>query len=360
MKKVMGFTLVSVILMLLVYCDKDVTSPEKLVPGSRNYTWELDTLDMPMNYISSVWGASPTDVWAVGGAGIYYERLQHYDGNHWTAYKKEAINIGGEALFGFAANDVWMGGQAGWGHHGAALWHYDGAAWSQNFVYDPEGCYTAYVVDLWGTGPSDLYASGVISFYDGKNDDFRGFLLHYDGERWKEVVRGLFDSQFLRVRKDQYDNIYVLSISIGLAEGSGEIVILYKVNEEKLKEIYIAPRAQIFWASFEIIEGNGYFVIGENVYLYRNGELLKQFSYADPEFYCSVSGRDGADIFLPTGKGIAHYNGSDIKYLFIYPNERMGNVNRPMIFQEDIFYCISNSHGSAGSKNLVLHGRLKE
>ena len=95
MKKTMGFTLVTAFLMLMIYCTKDMTSPEieHLTPGSRNYTWELDTLAMPMNYISSVWGASPTDVWAVGGGGTYKDRLQHYDGETWSAYTKESINI---------------------------------------------------------------------------------------------------------------------------------------------------------------------------------------------------------------------------------------------------------------------------
>jgi hypothetical protein len=54
-------------LFLLIYCDQNPTQPEEpLPPGARNYVWQLDTLDMPMNYISSIWGASPDNVWAVG------------------------------------------------------------------------------------------------------------------------------------------------------------------------------------------------------------------------------------------------------------------------------------------------------
>jgi len=69
-------------LFLLIYCEQNnhSTRPEEpLQPGARNYVWQLDTLDMPVNYISSVWGASPDNVWAVGGGGTEHDRLLHYD-----------------------------------------------------------------------------------------------------------------------------------------------------------------------------------------------------------------------------------------------------------------------------------------
>ena len=100
-------------------------------PGQRNYVWTLDTLAMPMNYISSVWGASPDDVWAVGGGGTQYDRLLHYDGTEWSTYTKEPIWCTGMTLFGFSADNVWMGGQAGWGERGAGIWHYDGTNWRE-------------------------------------------------------------------------------------------------------------------------------------------------------------------------------------------------------------------------------------
>ena len=66
----------------LAVCNKQPTAPVPLEPGSRNYTWKLDTLYMPMNYISSVWGAAPNDVWATGAGGTEYDRLLHYNGSN--------------------------------------------------------------------------------------------------------------------------------------------------------------------------------------------------------------------------------------------------------------------------------------
>ncbi len=135
-------------LFALTVCNKHPTSPEPLKPGSRNYIWKLDTLNMPKNYISSVWGAAPNDVWVIGAGGTHKDRLLHYDGEQWSTYKNEPINCSGTTLYGFSANDIWMGGQGGWGVHGASIWHYDGTHWSQNYVYDIEGSYIILVQDI--------------------------------------------------------------------------------------------------------------------------------------------------------------------------------------------------------------------
>ncbi|MBN1996054.1 hypothetical protein JW935_00795 [candidate division KSB1 bacterium] len=226
-------------------------------------------------------------------------------------------------------------------------------------MYDVEGSYSAAVDDLWGTGPNDLYTSGTITFNDNTNDDFRGFLLHYDGQKWYEILKGPSDSQFLRIRKDR-QNIYLLSFSIGLANNSGETVTLYKVKKNKLEEISKVSRAQVFWATFNIIGGKTYFIIGKDIFIYSQDKLLKQFSFPDPDFYCDISGRNGVDVFLPTATGIAHYNGNDIKYIYSFPTDRMGNMNVPVVFEKDIFWCTRNPRGITGSYNLMLHGKLDE
>ena len=139
MKQLQLTLLLIIFLFGLTICKKMPTPPQSPQPGSRNYTWKLDTLDMPMNYISSVWGAAPNDVWAAGAGGTEYDRLLHYDGETWSTYKNEPINCSANNLFGFSANDIWMGGQAGWGYKGAGIWHYDGTQWSQNYIYYVEG-----------------------------------------------------------------------------------------------------------------------------------------------------------------------------------------------------------------------------
>ncbi|MDZ7342092.1 MAG: hypothetical protein ONB27_12115, partial [candidate division KSB1 bacterium] len=270
MKSIFLPFLLIILIFALAVCDKQPTLPEPLEPGSRNYTWKLDTLDMPMNYIESVWGAAPNDVWAVGAGGTEHDRLLHYDGVKWSTYKKQAIWCAGFVLFGFSADNVWMGGGAGWFAHGAGIWHYDGAQWSQNYVYDIEGSYSVEVEDIWGTTPNDVYACGLIGFREeGKTDFWNGFVLHFDGKNWKEVVRAPFNSQFLRIRKEQ-NKVYVQSVVV--ENCNDEAVTFYEVKNRELKEIYSVKLDNIYWASHNVINGKVYFVIGQNVYRYLNGK----------------------------------------------------------------------------------------
>lgn len=331
-------------------CEHNPTAPE-LVPGRRDYIWQLDTLDMPMNYIAAVWGASPNDVWAVGAGGTYRDRLLHYDGKTWSTYDKEPIWCTGNTLFGFAANDVWMGGGAGWLAHGAGIWHYDGVEWSQHYVYNIPGSYSMHVQDIWGTAPNDVYASGLISFYDGQTDDFRGFVLHFDGRRWQEVIKvGPFNSQFLRIRKEG-DRLYVQSFRNGIISNSTDTYVFYEIEGEELREIYSARNG-----AFNHIDGKIYFVIGDDVHRYLDGSLVKQFSIANENFGKQIYGRNAMDMFLRMKDGLAHFDGMNIEYLYDFSKNSISLNANAVLFAEEVFFCAL----SKDFKNLILHGMLDE
>ena len=183
-------------------------------PGSRNYVWEIDTLHMPINYISAVWGASPNELWAVGAGGTDYDRLMHFDGESWSPYTKEAIYCAGRTLFGFDSNDVWMGGGVGYPVRGGGLWHYDGQIWKQEYLYLPDDrFYSVSIRNVWGESSNEIYACGTISYYDGVTECWRGFVLQYDGDNWIELAKANFNTQFVGVCKDD-NGIFVQSYGI--------------------------------------------------------------------------------------------------------------------------------------------------
>lgn len=337
----------------LTVCNKQPTAPEPPEPGSRNYTWKLDTLNMPMNYINTIWGASPNDVWATGGGGTEHDRLLHYDGTKWSTYTKETIWCSAFTLFGFSADNVWMGGGAGWLAHGAGIWHYNGVEWSQNYVYDIEGSYSMSVEDIWGTTPNDVYACGKIVYDDGKNGLCQGFVLHFDGKNWKEVVRAQFNSQFLRIRKEQ-KKLYVQSCEV--IDCAVESVTFYEVGNRELIKIYSVKLDNIYWASHNVINGKVYFVIGQNIYRYLNGKMVEQLSIPFSNFRCQIWGRNDLDLFFPMKDGLVHYNGMDMEYIYKFPSEAMNFMGNPIIFEEDIFLCTWDKGGPW--YNMVLHGRL--
>jgi hypothetical protein len=335
--------------LLLGACKKNPTVPEpEPVSGRRDYVWQLDTLDMPMNWIDAVWGASPNDVWAVGAGGTYQDRLLHYDGVKWSTYNKEPIWCTGNTLFGFSANNVWMGGGAGWLAHGAGIWHYDGAKWSQYYVYDIEGSYLMKVQDMWGTAPDDIYASGVIVFKEGQTDVFRGFVLHFDGKRWAELARAQFVSQFLTVRKER-NKVYLFSSARHLNENYE----FYELNGNEMARIYSGRDAY----SLHTINGKSCFVIGSNVYTYVNGGFVEHLSIDDENFGYQIYGRNEKDLFLRMKDGLAHYNGTDVEYLYSLPQNNISIMKNAVLFEREVFFCVRSY---ADSRNLIIHGMLNE
>ncbi|MFA3784183.1 hypothetical protein ABRY23_14075 [Melioribacteraceae bacterium 4301-Me] len=349
--------------LILNSCNSNPVIPPEIQPGRRDYVWEIDTLDMPMNWLSSIWGSSPQDVWAVGAGGTEYDRLWHYDGSKWSAYKKEWINIGGETLYGFSANDVWMGGSGGWGdgQGAAAIWHYDGSKWSKNFVYNVEGAYRSEVDDIWGDRPDDIYACGTIGYLVDGKDVWRGFILYYNGSTWKEIIKADFNSQFLTIRKEQniiFNKVYVFALRT--SQIASDTVSFYelKLDSNEIKEIYSAPESQIVFGNIHYINGKVYFLIGQDVYRYIIGSFVKQFSLAYPNFGYQFYGRNVKDIFLRMRDGLAHYNGTDIEYLYTFPLNLVSIIKEPMMFEKEIFFMLHDNTGGP-KENLILHGKLK-
>ena len=145
-----------------------------------------------------VWGVSPTNVYASTGAALW-----HYDGASWTD-----LGISGVlAMWGPAANDIFAVGQNG------SIRHFDGTSWVP--MTSPT---TDYLFGVWGSSSTDIFAvgfSGTVIHYDGTtwsvqssgtgvmlaavsgtgpNDVFAvgasGTIIHYDGTNWSPMTSG--------------------------------------------------------------------------------------------------------------------------------------------------------------------------
>lgn len=323
-------------------------------PGSRNYVWEIDTLYMPMNYISSVWGASPDDLWAVGGGGTKYDRLLHYNGTSWSTYTNEVISCTAYTLFGFSEDNIWMGGGAEWPDNGGAIWHYDGQKWEKYFIYNPdEDFHGIQIRYIWGDNPDNVYACGYRGFFDGINSWFKGFVLHYNGNEWSEIVRVDFNSQFLGVSEED-DNVYIFSF--GLNNDGADTLAFYSLNNDTLHQIYSSNESIIHWAGMTNINEKVYFAIDNDVYLYSDEVLNKYISINYDYFYWKVFGRNERDIFFLMRDGYVHYNGTNMQYIYKLPSTDMRFIGEPLIIEDNVYYCLYYP----GSDELILHGKLED
>jgi len=341
---------------LLSSCKGTVTPIEEPEPepGNRNYTWYLGALDMPMNCVSFTWGATPDDVWAGGAGGTEYDRLWHYDGTTWAAYS-EAIWCTGHTMYGFGNDDVWLGGSGGWFSRGAGIWHYDGIAWKENYVFSVDNAYDVAVNNIWGCSRKDIYACGIIVYKDDVKEDFRGFILHYNGKTWQEIYRADFQSEFIKIRG--FENaLYLMSYDV-----KQNVLTVYRLKGKNLEEVSPDGISMSGSYDFYLINRKMYFRKGHNVYLYANGAFEQKFSVPADNFDYILGGRNEKDIFLSMGDGIAHYNGEDIQYLLKFegPNWTYLGTYEGLFFENEVFGPFLDRTDGV-RQNKVLHGILNE
>jgi hypothetical protein len=88
--------------------------------------------------VIGIWGASPDEVFAVGGEGVFLR----YDGEEWLATSIEGTPHL-VSLWGSAADDVFATGDGG------LILHWDGGRWVPSRSGREDGALDA----VWGSGP---------------------------------------------------------------------------------------------------------------------------------------------------------------------------------------------------------------
>lgn len=126
-------------------------------------SWQLQESPLNWGRLRSVWGSSPSDVYATGDTGT----ILHYDGTAWTSMPSGTVSdLNG--LWGSSPSDVYAVGGSG------TVLHYDGAAWRAM----ASGT-TAGITGIWGASWSSVFC--VLS---------TGAVLHHDGLAWSSIYGG--------------------------------------------------------------------------------------------------------------------------------------------------------------------------
>jgi hypothetical protein len=158
--------LVSAVLtpLLLTACRSgDSTAPNT----TSSVVWSTVPSGITQN-LSSVWGTSASDVWAVGD-----EMILHYNGVTWSFSSTSFADLRG--VWGSSSSDVWAVGILPTGDFmGGAILHYNGKSWSTVSNVPSQALF-----GVWGSSASDVWAVG--SGYT---------ILHYDGTNWSSVSSG--------------------------------------------------------------------------------------------------------------------------------------------------------------------------
>lgn len=166
-------------------CDDNPPGPLRPQPGKRNYVWNVDTLFYPgsiQTRMSSLWGTSAKNVYAVGHNDQDQGKMFHYDGKTWKPVRLSFPDNSGNvsmdlnAIYGFSAYNVIAVGRRIYydPRSSPAFWdssliiRFDGVRWSE-----VEHSRLGALADIWGPAPNALWTVGQ-----------DGAALFFDGSHW--------------------------------------------------------------------------------------------------------------------------------------------------------------------------------
>ena len=322
-------------------CDDNPVNGDNVKPGRRDYTWTVDTVKVPFNYLSRISGSSPQDLWAVGPGGGLDETIWHFDGVQWNT---DGISrgIAPTSVFSFSMDNVWICGYEG------KIWHYDGGQWQQSLDFKKPN-YTVSLVDIWGDTPLNIYSVGCAD-----SSSFRkAYILKYDGNTWREMKIPYFNYCFVRIKKDikRTGKYYLLGNDL-----ANNTSIFEYDGQNTIKQIYEAPVSLETAAMVQNINSKTFFTIGKTINTYTNNQFKMILGINEPNFGFQFFGRSEKDILFRMFDGIAHYNGSNIEYLYYFINNDRIDISDAIIFENDVFFLADDFNNN---QNLFFRGRFE-
>lgn len=95
----------------------------------------------------------------------------------------------------------------------------------------------------------------------------------------------------------------------------------------------------ITYISLSEIGGRTYFLIGKDLFGYKNNSFNKIMSFTIEKFGYQVSGRNETDIFIRMLDGLSHFNGNYIEYLYKFTNDYTCVWPNPVNLENAVFFA---------------------
>jgi hypothetical protein len=351
MTKLLLATLLATALFINADCKKDIVDPpiEDLKPGSRNYTWTVDTLKLPFGDVftpSRIWGSSSNDVW-ITGFGDGGDLIWHFDGTQWTRDSTRYL-ISPSALWGTARNNIWMG------NSNNTFWRYDGAKWYKFSEHKLTGFDRIVIENIWETSANDLWAVGGADQFNG-GTQYKGIVMHFDGVQWQFMKLPDLKTGFTEIFQQQATGLFFLGGGGYDSSGYNYKLFVYDGNIITLINSNYLSGSHVYQ-----IKGEVYFAIGQKIYKYLNNIFQQWKDFSNTNYRGVVYGRTEKDFFTLTSSdfissGIGHYNGTDLQTIYtLPPNYRISGL---MVFEKEIFF---QSFSTTSNTIIVIHGKLRD
>ena len=279
-----------------------------------------------------MWGISPTDIWAVTESN-WENSISHFDVSRWISY-----GISGLAtpftIYGFSNTEVYLG-EAGSGR----IWKFNGNNWNQFAQLTKDGHNNIWIENIWGQSPSNFYAFGV---YPDSNGLANGSVIsHYSNGNWININGNELKGVVEHFYTNSSDNKNYLRLTrVGGAEFI-DSTIIYEYINDGFKKIYSSLQSKGTQADIALINNEVIFVLGNQIARSVNNKFQTFLNVTNSNFYQRIWGRNTKDIFLLMTDGLAHYNGTDVEYLFYFTlaNEKpWTQIYGAAIFKDEVFF----------------------
>jgi hypothetical protein len=222
--------------------------------------------------LTSVWGNSASDVFAVLAGNVppsHFTSIYHFDGSAWNTQFNRGCSFSCDPFL----NAVWSGSATSAiavGDSGFVV-RFDGAAWTQ----EPSGT-TQHLRGIWGTG------SGASARIFAVGD--AGTILSYNGTAWQPLASGTTQTLYA---------IWGTSGTDVFAVGAGGTILHYDGTSWAAQSSGASTVFRGVWGS----AGNSVFVVGANTVLYYNGTSWTPQTTTAPIDLRGVWGRSATDVF---------------------------------------------------------------
>jgi hypothetical protein len=235
---------------------------------------------------TQAWGASPTDVFAVGTA------IVRYDGGGWSEMEWPGRPGDGRDpwlldVWGSSGSDVFAVGEQG------TILHYDGAEWA---AMDPGVDGSLYAV--WGTSGTDVHVVGEVCSGTG----CRGVVLHYDGAGWAEV--GPDTNASLRGVWTGGGQVFVVGVS-QVANGIYDAEVLYHDGAEWSHTQFPGAFLHTWGSGVDDV-----MAVGTAVYGWDGADWSRLIRLQAGLDLTGVWGASGSDVFVTGTAGVIHFDGT--------------------------------------------------
>lgn len=352
LKLLINFTLY---LSLLSSLSCDSTEPTKdTQPGSRNYTWTIDTVNsgsIQTNMVS-MWGSSSEDVWICGYDADNVKSIYHFNGTRWYSFPTPTTNFIKKiyAVEGRNANNIFFVGNS----------FYYNPSPPPNFL--DSAFVIQYLNGLWKNHTvlisSSLYALCMVSENEVWAGGANGNLLRYNGNNWEKHIVGNEELLINGLVSVNSNEVYATGHAEKYLQGGeyylADYLYLYDGSNWSLIDSNITSVSfnRISYPTvMRKIDGNIY-GSSDAGFVKKNGNSWQVIKTG---IYGQFNGTDEKNIFLANQNfGVFHYNGTDWFRFDELPSLRYYDVE---VYDNAVFLLATDGYSSYIVKGTSLNSK---